>query len=266
MNFKLIQKSFYNIIDALGGGWMALGLAFLVVVGVLFVVLASGKVIKFKIPFLPAPIATVKISKESFNFLKRKSASEEMDGEASRSGCGRAFRGIDALSGDRKRRYDIPLFLVMQKEGDCSQFFSDVGADYLERLRLSNTTGDIVGDCIVLTDGCLLAHDDPKTLIPELIHSRPERPLDGIVLAVSANELSELDPRATDALHDWFLEQIWSFQREIPFSLPIYLLIKDSESYPASHHYRKLFSPCRSGEPLDGQALTCPTVRFQWSG
>ena len=82
MNFKLIQKSFYNIIDALGGGWMALGLAFLVVVGVLFVVLASGKVIKFKIPFLPAPIATVKISKDSFNFLKRKSASEEIDGES----------------------------------------------------------------------------------------------------------------------------------------------------------------------------------------
>lgn len=233
MNFKLIQKSFYNIIDALGGGWMALGLAFLVVVGVLFVVLASGKVIKFKIPFLPAPIATVKISKESFNFLKRKSASEEMDGESKQlQAVGELFRGIDALSGDRKRRYDIPLFLVMQKERDCSQFFSDVGADYLERLRLSNTTGDVVGDCIVLTDGCLLAHDDPKTLIPELIHSRPERPLDGIVLAVSANELSELDPRATDALHDWFLEQIWSFQREIPFSLPVYLLIKDSESLP----------------------------------
>lgn len=233
MNFKLIQKSFYNIIDALGGGWMALGLAFLVVVGVLFVVLASGKVIKFKIPFLPAPIATVKISKESFNFLKRKSASEEIDGESkSFQAVGELFRGIDALSGDRQRRYDIPLFLVMQKKGDCSQFFSDLGNDYLERLKLNNATGDVVGDCIVLTDGCLLAHDDPKTLIPELIHSRPERPLDGIVLAVTADELSGLDQRATDALHDWFLQQIWSFQREIPFSLPIYLLIKDSESLP----------------------------------
>lgn len=233
MNFKLIQKSFYNIIDALGGGWMALGLAFLVVVGVLFVVLASGKVIKFKIPFLPAPIATVKISKDSFNFLKRKSASEEIDGESKPfQAVGELFRGIDALSGDRQRRYDIPLFLVMQREGDCSQFFSDLGNDYLERLKLNNTTGDVVGDCIVLTDGCLLAHDDPKSLIPELIRSRPERPLDGIVLAVSADELSGLDQRATDALHDWFLEQIWSFQREIPFSLPIYLLIKDSESLP----------------------------------
>ena len=68
MNFNVFKRSFSQMTDLLGGGWIALLIALIVLGVILFFVFRSGKQIKIRIPFLPKGMNTIKLGKED---LKR---------------------------------------------------------------------------------------------------------------------------------------------------------------------------------------------------
>ena len=80
MNFNLIKKSFNQVIEMLGGGWVALFIALVVIGLVLFFIFRSGKQIKIRIPFLPRGMNTFTIGKDDLKKLPGGKSGEE--GEA----------------------------------------------------------------------------------------------------------------------------------------------------------------------------------------
>ena len=64
MNSSLLKRSFNQIVEFLGGGWIALGLAILVIAIVVYLVFRSGKQIKIRIPFLPKGMNMIKIGRD----------------------------------------------------------------------------------------------------------------------------------------------------------------------------------------------------------
>lgn len=231
MNFNAIKKMFSQIIEALGGGWMALTIALVLVVGIVAIVLASGKEIKFKIPFLPASIGRVKISKATFaGLFKKKTTEQDGETQTEKPVVGAMFEGIDALSGDRSKRYDLPVYLVVSRANDTNSLLMDAGDNILERLNLSDAQGRRTGSCVVFNQGCLVEHEAPDAIVPEFISSRPERPLDGIILVVTVDQLLSEDRESRRTHNDWLLQQTWSIQKQVDFSLPTYVIISGADS------------------------------------
>lgn len=227
MNLAALKKSYLTIIDMMGGGLMALLIALLVLGVIVFIIFRSGKQIKISLPFLPKGMNTFTIGRD--NLKKLPGAAK--DGEAEQKPLvGSLFAQLDSLSRSTKKRYDIPLYLVMSQYKAVSSLIADAGEDILERLDITGHTGVDAGSCIILNHGGLLFHEDPSELLDELVHSRPERPLDGIIFVISAMDLISEDKVARRRRIDWLFKQYWLLQKQVPFVFPVYFLIADMEN------------------------------------
>jgi hypothetical protein len=108
MNSSLLKRSFNQIVEFLGGGWIALGLAILVIAIVVYLVFRSGKQIKIRIPFLPKGMNMIKIGRDD---LKKVPLPGGQDAEPEDAVVGQLFDGLDTLSGTVKkalRPADLP--------------------------------------------------------------------------------------------------------------------------------------------------------------
>ena len=229
MNFAALKKSFFEIIELMGGGLMVSLLALLVLGVIVFVIFRSGKEIKINLPFLPKGMNSFKIGKSTLKKLPGVGNSDAEESGQHKTVVGSLFAQLDSLSRSTKKRYDIPLYLMMSQYKSVSALLEDVGEDVLERLDITNPSGGDAGSCIILNHGGLLFHEEPSRLIDELVHSRPERPLDGIIFIISATDLLNEDKVARRRSIDWLFKQYWLLQKEVPFIFPVYFLITEME-------------------------------------
>ena len=234
MNFNAIEKSFSRIIDMLGGGVIALILALLVLGLILFFVFKSGKQIRIRIPFLPRGMNVIKIGKDDLKKLSdsaggQKATSREVSATEDKQIVHRLFAGMDAITGSVKKRYDLPLYLLISQYESTTELLQDAGRDVLQRLEMKDGGGSPTGSCVILNRGGLIHHQTPEVLVEELIENRPERPLDGIVFVLPLTDLLIEDRRERRARVDWLFKQYWSIQTKVEFNFPIYLLIPGIE-------------------------------------
>ena len=159
----------------LGGGWVALFIALVVIGLVLFFIFRSGKQIKIRIPFLPRGMNTFTIGKDDLKKLPGGKSGEE--GEVEEPLVGKLFEGIDLLSGSVKNRYDLPLYMVVSQYDEVNSLIGQAGDDILQRLDLKGQGGTQSGSCVILNQGGLIYHESPDLIAQELIAARPERPV-----------------------------------------------------------------------------------------
>ena len=224
MNFSKIMKSIGKAMDAIGGGWVAILIGILLLALILFLVFKSGKQLKIRVPFLPAPFNVIKLGRDP-----KKPPEEGGNKEPEKPLIGAMFEGIDALSGDAKKRYDLPVYLMISQDESAHELVEGTGNDILQRLSLKDRNGDESGSCVVLKHGCLVHHESPEQITAELIHSRPERPLDGVVFAVPAKDLLNPIRKARQKKLDWLFQQFWAVQKDIEFTLPVYFIVSGLE-------------------------------------
>ena len=80
---------------------------------------------------------------------------------------------------------------------------------------------------------------DWNNLVRKILHFRPERPLDGLIINLSARDLHtcpELIHEQLEALR----QNLWSLEQQSSLAMPIYLLINECESVPGFRDF------CRS--------------------
>ena len=234
MNSSLLKRSFNQIVEFLGGGWIALGLAILVIAIVVYLVFRSGKQIKIRIPFLPKGMNMIKIGRDD---LKNVPLPGGQDAEPEDAVVGQLFDGLDTLSGTVKRRYDLPIYLMLSQYESANSLVADIGQDVLERLDIKDRAGNDSGSCVILKQGGLIYHQAPTLLADELIHSRPERPLDGLVIVVPAADLLIENRVERRQKIDWLFQQYWAIQNKIEFMLPVYFVVSGMETLQGFDEY-----------------------------
>jgi hypothetical protein len=234
MNSSLLKRSFNQIVEFLGGGWIALGLAILVIAIVVYLVFRSGKQIKIRIPFLPKGMNMIKIGRDD---LKKVPLPGGQEAEPEDAVVGQLFDGLDTLSGTVKKRYDLPIYLMLSQYESANSFVADIGQDVLERLDMKDRAGNDSGSCVILNQGGLIYHQAPTLLADELIRSRPERPLDGLVIVVSAADLLIENRVERRQKIDWLFQQYWAIQNKIEFMLPVYLVVSGMETLQGFDEY-----------------------------
>ena len=160
-----------------------------------------------------------------------------------RQDVGRAVARTATLTGAADAAYDVPWVLLVGFRG------SHVGS-LAAGLALTGGVGDLqpprLGDLSVRTcrDGLLL--DLPEDLLERpgwrsqwhsLLHSlameRPERPLDGVAVAIAAADLlgpGKLTTAQLAARGEQLHELFWSLQRRTGFRVPVHLILTGAES------------------------------------
>jgi len=216
--------------ESLGGGWVALLIAALVLGIIVFLIFKSGKQIAFKIPFMPAPFNKIKIGRDSFP-KKKDPEAEAAEPTDPRVMIANVFDGIDLLNGQVSKRYDVPIYLVLSQNPSTFELLKDVGNDVLQRLSLKDIAGDEAGSCVVLNHGCLIHHQEPEFVVEELISRRPERPIDGVVIALPVQDLIGGSRQDRQVKFDRLYQQFWGLQKQVEFQLPVYILITDMEEH-----------------------------------
>jgi hypothetical protein len=226
MNSGLLKRSFNQMVDMLGGGWIALALALIVLGIIVYFIFRSGKQIKIRIPFLPKGMNTIKIGRDD---LKKLPMGGDPEQPVEKPVVGRLFEELDVLSGAVNKRYDLPLYLMLSQYESASTLVADIGEDVLERLDMKDRNGNDSGSCVILNQGGLLYHKTPEAVAAELIHSRPERPLDGLLLVIPITDLLIENRIERRQKVDWLFKQYWAIQNEIEFMLPVYLVVSGME-------------------------------------
>lgn len=231
MNTGVLKRSFNQMVDLLGGGWIALFVAVLVICIVIFFIFRSGKQLKIRIPFLPRGMNTIKIGRDDLKKLPGIGGDKSDKNETAKKPLvGTFFDGIDVLSGKAKNRYEIPLYLVVSQYQSVTALVEDIGDDVLQRLDMTDGQGNDSGSCVILNHGGLIYHNSPKLITSELIHSRPERAIDGVVLVISVADLLIEDRVERRRRIDWLFKQYWTVQTDVKFILPTYVIISGMET------------------------------------
>ena len=249
MSTALLKRSFNQMVDMLGGGWIALALALIVIGLIVYFVFRSGKQIKIRIPFLPRGMNIIKIGRDD---LKKLPVGRDPEQPVKKPVVGQLFEELDVLSGAVNKRYDLPLYLMLSQYDAASTFVADIGEDVLERLDMKDRDGVDSGSCVILNQGGLLFHKAPETVAAELIHSRPERPLDGLLLVIPVADLLIENRIERRQKVDWLFKQYWTVQHEIEFMLPVYFIVSGMEELQGFEQYANYQRKLNRGSDIFG--------------
>jgi type VI secretion system protein ImpL len=94
---------------------------------------------------------------------------------------------------------------------------------------------DVNGDILLHAGGAAAGEDEWEELLRLLRNFRPRRPLDGIALAVSCEDLlaqEELGRKTVAARADAFYQRLWMIQQHLGLCLPIYLILTKADCIP----------------------------------
>ncbi|MBA58300.1 MAG: hypothetical protein CMQ40_03920 [Gammaproteobacteria bacterium] len=266
MSSEALIRAFNRAINFLGGGWIAVILGLVIVAFVVWFIFRSGRQLRLRIPFLPAGIGTINIGRDQVAGLaSRFSSSSRRPKKIGKSRAVReAFANVDALSAAGEKRYELPVFLLLSHDESASALVSDIGEDTLQRLSLKDTSGDEEGYCLVMEDGCVVYHDYPDDVVSELLVQRPERPMDGIILSVSAKDLMSPDRQERDKLLEWLYQEFRRVQQKVDFVLPVYLVVSDMQSLQGFHEFWAMDDNRRFQDDILGWSSPyAPDVQFK---
>lgn len=162
--------------------------------------------------------------------------------------------GLEQLLSDlythRAGRYDTPWFMLLGEP--------DSGRSELARalalgdkthplLKLINRSGtrdawQILEQGIII-DGQFLGENKQglKTLLQEINQIRPERPLDGVIVTVSAETLLTQGRTRLRTQARYIHSLLWLLQKELEFVLPIYIVITKTDRIPGYREFWRQF-------------------------
>ena len=160
-----------------------------------------------------------------------------------RQDVGRAVARTTALTGAADAAYDVPWVLLVgfpgSRVGELATGLALAGGvDDADQPRLAELSVRICRDGFLLDmpDG-LLERADWRSQWRSLLHSlateRPERPLDGVAVALAAADLvgpSRLSTAQLAARGEQLHELFWTLQRLTGFRVPVYLVLTGAES------------------------------------
>ena len=146
---------------------------------------------------------------------------------------------LSRLKARSNTRYGVPWIMVIGEPG--SGHSGVVGAAVKGqnvRLLQRNTGAKLkspmlkVHDRGLLLDMELSSKTDWRSALVDLLNWRSERPLDSLILMISAKSLMDANPGRINALVRQLYYQLWSLQKHLEFIIPIYLLITDADEVP----------------------------------
>ncbi|WP_428243243.1 type VI secretion system protein [Gynuella sp.] len=136
-------------------------------------------------------------------------------------------------------RYGIPWIMVIGEPGSGKK---DVVKAMVKGQKVRLLERDIgrsfksqsvnLHDQGILLDLELSDKQSWQDALIELNNWRPERPIDSLVLMISATTLLEAEPARLQTLARRMYTQLWSLQKHLEFITPIYLLITQTEEVP----------------------------------
>ena len=146
---------------------------------------------------------------------------------------------LDNLAASPFGRYDRPHYLILANGCDVNAIMSAANDHDADSLFLENSqaTDKNHHHWYVFNKGCIFDFPDPVSVSSQLISLRPERPVDGIILCLSADFLLSKDPSEVQKLADKTYKQLWALQARLKFILPIYLIIADCEKIDGFEEY-----------------------------
>ena len=132
--------------------------------------LPKWKQIKFKIPFLPASIGTIKIGKSDVDKLaaSKQEAGEKQPQQKPGEAILQLLRQIEALSGNKDKIYQIPIYLVLSRYDSIFELSNQISGNVVQKLSLPVDGVESGGHCVVTADGILIYHDDPSLILEPL--------------------------------------------------------------------------------------------------
>jgi type VI secretion system protein ImpL len=159
---------------------------------------------------------------------------------------GKAVAALSYLSTRREWRYSVPWVMLLGEQGaGKTSLANSVTTGRRQelllrehRLAMAGTSWRFFnGGVIVDPDGALptAATDssDGKSwsnVLSALEDYRPERPVDALVLTVSARTLLAADAKAREALAEQCYEQLALVQRKFEFAYPVYVVLTQCDS------------------------------------
>lgn len=141
-------------------------------------------------------------------------------------------------------RYKIPCYMVVGAEGSGKSFL----LDNLKFQYLSSENSNIAGMWRLFKKGVFFESPnfDDKNFWEFLANVfsffRPRRPLDGIILTVSADFLA-LDSKNVEKLSQNLFEKLFHFQHNVNFRLPIYVVITKGDLIEGFNEFSHLLPP-----------------------
>lgn len=187
---------------------------------------------------------------------------------------------IDYLRTKREWRYAVPWFLLLGEErAGKSSLLASVGPQYRQPLTRLQQKLDVAGavwhsldnGMLLDLDGALpwgaanaalgLPDQDEsasrrwKKLLDQIDALRPERALDGIVLAVSAAALLRGDA-ACQALAQNVRQQLRMIEERFEFALPVYVVVTACDSLDGYAAFWRSQAPCRRTEMVGWSAAS----------
>ena len=130
------------------------------------------------------------------------------------------------LNGKNETRYQTPIYLLLGNHTSNLELLNGLDKDIRATLQETYYAGSSSGGSWLSGAGCLIAHEFPHYIVSGLLNSRPERPLDGLILTVSVRDLLQDERAAAESLY----RQFWMVRDKVGFILPVYLLVTDCES------------------------------------
>lgn len=149
---------------------------------------------------------------------------------------------IDGLDASQFGRYNRPHYIALSWDADVQQVMNgahdhDPEGLILEDYQLNEDSGK---NWFIFNKGCVFDFPDPIAVSKELQQIRPERPLDGIILCISAKTLLESDSRKINQQAEHYYKQLWKLQKQFQFVLPVYLIITDCENIAGFDAYWRI--------------------------
>lgn len=188
-----------------------------------------------------------------------------------RTGCRSILDAFDYLATRREWRYGQPWVLMLGEQGagksslaaSVSQALRHAPPSRAAELRAHGTDWAFFGAGVLIdADGSLSAAEAGsegaaqwKQTLAELNALRPERPLDGVVLCVSARSLREAKTAQREAMAANVGRQLMQLQETLEFALPIYVAVTQCDCLQGFGAFWQCQDAARRGE-LFGYSAT----------
>jgi len=135
------------------------------------------------------------------------------------------FSNVKAISTKRgKSYYDTPTYLALSVGSDIANLMKGVEPD-ASKNRLPKS--EYNKDWFIFDHGTVLNFPEPNIIYNELVYYRPERPLDGVIICLSAEKIQTLSSSEIEKEAQHLFSYLWQLQKKFQFVLPVYLIITD---------------------------------------
>ncbi len=237
MNINELKKMF----NKLGPMAEDFGLVWLLIIAIILIVvlvIASGKKINIKIPFLPRGFNRISFSRDDITKLWRKTESLKTEkapkAKPKAKKMGGLVNAVQLLSGGHEKRYKLPTYLMISgtdwaEDSGMLQHLEALLGKKEQKLIDKDTQEGEANTWYLFQQGCVVHHPEIKQIVGELKQFRPERPLDGIVVTLPVSKLMQEDPIALENWASELYQKIWLTQQGAGFVLPIYLIVTEAE-------------------------------------